>query len=164
MTSVDGVRWPDYFAPANAPVHVRNELEIPASVEVVWAWLIRAKWWPKWYCNSANVWIRNGTGPDLSAGARFRWKTFGVTLESEVVEFLPQGRIAWNARSVGVDAYHAWVLRGTPQGCLVLTEETQHGCLARLQKRFLPNRMSQYHQAWLVALAAEASKGFPPAA
>jgi hypothetical protein len=165
MTTLDGVRWPDYFSPVNAPVHVRNELEIPSSVDCVWAWLIRAKLWPTWYPNSVNVRFRTGTGPDLEAGARFRWKTFGVMIESEVVEFLPRERIAWDAHSLGVDAYHAWVLRETPAGgCHVLTEETQHGSLARLQKLFLPNRMYRGHQIWLETLRDQASGGLPPAA
>jgi uncharacterized protein YndB with AHSA1/START domain len=163
MTILDGVRWPDPYAPAVSPVHVRNELEMAASVEHVWAWLIRAKLWPAWYANSANVQFLQGTEPDLDAGTRFRWRTFGVTIESEVKEFLPKQRIAWDAHSFGVDAYHAWVLRETPQGgCHVLTEETQHGSLARLQKRVLPNRMYRQHQAWLEGLAAKASGGFPP--
>jgi uncharacterized protein YndB with AHSA1/START domain len=159
MTTLDGVRWPDYFAPGNAPVHVQNELEIPASVDRVWACLIRAKLWPTFYSNSADVWFRTGTGPDLEAGTRFRWKTFGLMVESEVMEFVPKERIAWDAHSFGLDAYHAWVLRETPTGCHVLTEESQHGLLARLQKLFLPNRMHEQHQLWLEGLKAKASEG-----
>ncbi|HEY0514446.1 MAG TPA: SRPBCC domain-containing protein [Thermoanaerobaculia bacterium] len=163
MTTADGIRWPDYFVPANVPVHVKNDIEIPAPVETVWAWLIRAKLWPTWYSNSANVWFRTGTGPDLEAGTRFRWKTFGVTCESEVMEFVPKERIAWDAHSFGVDAYHAWVLTGTPQGCHVLTEESQHGSLAILQKVFRPNNMHRKHQIWLDSLKEKASEGLPPA-
>jgi uncharacterized protein YndB with AHSA1/START domain len=162
MTALEGVRWPDHFAPANVPVHVRNEMEIPQPLEHVWAWLIRAQLWPAWYPNSANVRFLKGAGPDLEAGTRFRWKTFGVTIESEVMEFVPKERIAWDAQAFGMDAYHAWVLRETPQGCHVLTEETQHGTLARLQKRVLPNRMYQGHQVWLEALRLQAGKGYPP--
>ena len=161
MTTLDGVRWPDHFAPANSPVHVRNEMEIPASVAATWAWLIRAEFWPTWYRNSSNVRIHQRPGPDLEAGTCFRWKTFGVTLESKVEEFVPMERIAWRAQALGIDAYHAWVLRETPQGCHVLTEETQHGVLARLQKLFLPNRMYRGHETWLQGLAAQASKGSP---
>lgn len=153
MTTSDGIRWPDYFAPKNAPVYVSNELEISAPVEHVWALLIRAKLWSTFYFNATNLQFRTGTGPDLESGTRFRWKTFGLTMESEVVEFLPKERIAWDAHSFGVDAYHAWVLRATPEGgCHVLTEEAQYGTLARLQKLFLPDRMFRGHQAWLEGL------------
>jgi hypothetical protein len=57
------------------------------------------------------------------------------------------------------DAYHAWLLRETPQGCHVLTEEVQHGLLAQLQKKVWPGRMYRYHQIWLEALAAKAKDG-----
>ena len=164
MTTPDGIRWPDYFEPTNVPVHVQNDIEIPAPVERVWAWLIRAKCWPEWYFNSRNVRFHPGFGPDLEAGARFRWWTFDLTIESEVVEFVPKERIAWNARAFGLDAYHAWVLRETPQGCHVLTEESQHGLLARLHKRFRPHRMHDRHQDWLEGLKAKAIEGGPPQA
>jgi len=136
-------------------------MEIEAPIEVIWAWLIRAKLWPTWYRNSSNVRIHQRPGPDLAAGTYFRWKTFGVTLESKVEEFVPLERIAWCAHACGIDAYHAWVLRETPQGCHVLTEETQHGVLARLQKLFLPHRMYRGHEKWLQRLAAQASQGLP---
>jgi hypothetical protein len=84
---------------------------------------------------------------------RFWWKTLGLPLESTVREFVPGQRIAWDAHGLGVDAYHAWVLSPrTGGGCHVLTEETQHGWLARLGNRFMPNRMHRYHQLWLEGL------------
>jgi len=134
------VEWPTHYSPANSPVHVRNELSMPSAPEVVWAWLIRAKLWPEWYENSSNVRFLQGSPPDLALGTRFRWKTFGVTIESTVLEFVPGQRIAWDADGVGVDAYHAWVLHRTEQGCHVLTEETQHGWAARLQSLLRPAR------------------------
>ena len=42
-----------------------------------------------WYENAANVTFLEGHPPDLGPGVRFRWKTFGVTLESKVLEFVP---------------------------------------------------------------------------
>src|SRR5436305_835372 len=49
------IHWPDKFHPSRAPVHVRNEIGIPAPCERVWAWLKRAQLWPSWYDNSADV-------------------------------------------------------------------------------------------------------------
>jgi hypothetical protein len=57
------------------------------SGDVVWAWLIRAKLWSTWYSNSANVIIEDGK-PDLRLGTKFKWKTFGLNLESQVEEFV----------------------------------------------------------------------------
>ena len=137
-------------------------MEAPA--DVVWTWLIRAHLWPTWYANAEDVTFLEGEPPDLGPGVRFRWKTFGVTLESRVLEFVPTERIAWDARGNGVDAYHAWVISKMPRGSHVLTEETQHGWLARLGSVLMPQRMRRYHQLWLEELARKAAGGLPPPA
>jgi hypothetical protein len=101
------IRWPDHYQPRYCPVHVRNERDMAAAPKRVWAWLIRATLWPTCYVNSANVKILEGTGLDLQKGTRFRWKTFGVTITSTVLEYVPRERIAWDAQAFGIDAYHA---------------------------------------------------------
>ena len=162
MNDRDAVRWPERFAPDRAPVHVRNEVTLQAPCEAAWAWLVRARLWPTWYRNSANVTYLNSDAADLAEGTRFRWKTFGVTIESTVLELVPGERIAWDAQGIGVDAYHAWVLSPAPRGCCVRTEETQHGWLARAASVAMPGRMHKYHQIWLEALGEQAARGLPP--
>ncbi len=162
MSDADAIRWPAHYEPASCPVHVRNEVEIAASAERVWAWLVRAPLWPRWYPNSANVRILEGAPPDLALGTRFRWRTFGVGIESTVKECVPHERLAWDAHGFGVDAYHAWLIRETAAGCSVLTEETQHGFAARLGSLVMPRRMHDYHQLWLERLSAQARGGPPP--
>ena len=162
--SNSAVRWPARYSPATTPVYVRNELDMEAPAGDVWAWLVRAQLWPAWYENAAHVRFVDGAPPDLGPGVRFRWKTFGVTLESRVLEFVPAERIAWDARGFGVDAYHAWVIVETPGGSHVVTEETQHGWLARLANFLMPRRMHRYHQLWLEELRKKASGGLPPSA
>jgi uncharacterized protein YndB with AHSA1/START domain len=160
------IRWPEPYEPGRSAVHVRNELEMPAPPEAVWAWLVRAELWPRWYVNSHHVRIvadgEGGTGGELALGTRFCWRTFGVAIDSTVAELAPAERIAWTARGVGVRAYHAWLISRTAAGCRVLTEETQNGWLARLGRLLLPNRMHRYHQIWLEALATRAAGGPPP--
>ncbi len=65
------IHWPEGYDPAHASVYISNFIDISASAETVWAWLIRAKLWPSWYSNSRAVRIEN---------PRFRWWTFGVTI------------------------------------------------------------------------------------
>ena len=154
------IRWPEHYDPKHAPVHVRNELAIAAPPESVWAWLVRAAAWPRWYPNSADVRIEGGGG-ELALGARFRWRTFGVAIRSQVKEFVAPERLAWDARGLGVDAYHAWWIERVPGGCRVVTEETQHGFAARLGALLLPRRMSRGHDLWLARLAAQATSGPP---
>lgn len=148
--------WPAEFDPARSAVHVRDELTMAVPATAVWGVLIRAAEWPAFYDNAHDVAIEGG-GPDLFTGARFTWKTFGVRLKSVVEEFVPPERIAWSAEAPGVSAYHAWVITQTATGCHVLTEETQHGILARAGKLLFPSRMSAWHQRWLEGLAARAS-------
>lgn len=157
------VQWPPHYTPGNCPVHVRNELAMDVAPETVWAWLVCARRWPEWYKNASDVQYLEGGSDDLAKGTRFRWKTFGVTIESTVLELVPGQRIGWDAHGLGVDAYHAWVLRRTALGCHLLTEETQHGWLARLGNLLMPNRMHRFHQLWLESLRDKAGKG-PPAA
>ena len=163
MTKLLEVHWPEKYEPRNCPIHVRNELDMAAPPERVWAWLTRVTLWPAWYVNSANIEIIEGSRPDLEAGTRFRWKTFGVTITSTVVEYVADERIAWEAHAVGIDVYHAWVLQPSTNGCRVLTEETQYGFLARIAKLLMPNRMYKYHQLWLEGLQDKARVGLPPA-
>ncbi|MES2058487.1 MAG: SRPBCC family protein [Pseudomonadota bacterium] len=148
------IRWPDGFAPANSPVHVVNRIETATNPQIVWRRLIRAADWPLIYANASKVKIEGG-GADLFAGAHFTWRTFGVALKTRVTEFDPETRIAWLAESSGVRAYHAWLI--TPRdggGCTILTEETQHGLIARAGRLLFPRRMEHWHQKWLEALSA----------
>jgi hypothetical protein len=94
---------------------------------------------------------------------RFQWKTFGVTIVSTVLEFVPYERLAWDAHGQGLNAYHAWLIQKTGQGCNVLTEEVERGWIARLGKTLRPKRMEQQHQIWLEALRTKALSGLPPA-
>jgi hypothetical protein len=155
------IRWPEEFDPNKCPIHVRNELVMSARPEVVWAWLIRAVRWPNWYPNSHNVHIEDSAAPDLAPGVHFRWKTNGVSLRSKVLEFDPCERLAWDARAPGVQAYHAWYIERRPDGCRVLTEETQNGWLARLGALLMPNKMHRVHQMWLERLQSMAGEGPP---
>ncbi len=156
------VQWPAQYAPSNSPVHVRNQLEMTASQDHVWAWLTRPGLWPTWYENAENIKILEGPNPGLQKGSRFRWKTFGITITSTVLEYLPNERIAWDGQACGTDVYHAWVLQPSAKGCTVLTEETQHGWLARLGNLFMPDRMYKFHQIWLEGLEKKGQAGLPP--
>jgi uncharacterized protein YndB with AHSA1/START domain len=156
------IDWPERYHPDRCPVHVRNELVVPAPAERIWAWLVRAPLWPTWYPNSKNVRLLNGDGRTLQMGTEFKWRTFGVAIRSTVIALRPVERITWNAVGLGVDACHAWLIEPLGTGTRILTEETQHGWAARLNTVFMPGRMHHYHQVWLENLGASAATGLPP--
>ncbi|MGA7861272.1 MAG: SRPBCC domain-containing protein [Thermoplasmata archaeon] len=155
------IRWPERFAPDRAPVHVRNEIDVPVPPAQVWPWLVRAVLWPTWYSNASHMQIVGG-GADLGPGTEFRWRTFSAPLRSKVEEFVPPERLAWSARGPGVDVYHAWLITPTPAGSHVLTEESQYGSLARLDHATRPGRMFEGHESWLRGLKERAMGGPPP--
>jgi uncharacterized protein YndB with AHSA1/START domain len=157
------INYPAAYSPARSKVFVSNQLTMAAPADVVWAWLVRASLWPAWYPNSSRVRIEGGTRSDLAPGSRFRWRTFGVTIDSVVTEFVPPERIAWSVEGRGVHGYHAWLIEPRASGCRVLTEETQNGWLARLSHTAMPNRMYKGHAMWLERLQRQASSGPPPA-
>ena len=100
-------KWPHQYEPSNCPVHVRNELAMASPPEErIGAWLIRAQLWPTWYPNSANIHFLSGNPPDLALGSKFRWKTFGVTIESTVLEFKPYERLASNPQQPSSKLMH----------------------------------------------------------
>jgi len=150
------INYPAQFEPQNSPVFVHNEIQINASPESVWSWLTNAPSWPDWYFNAANIELLLQKGEQLENDSKFKWKTFGNNLESEVKEFVPNERIAWMAIGTGINAYHAWLIIPTLYGCKVITEETQHGWMCRLGKVLFPKRMFNYHQIWLEGLKAKA--------
>jgi Polyketide cyclase / dehydrase and lipid transport len=154
------IRWPERYRPEVTAVHVRTELDMPVSPEAAWPWLVRAELWPSWCPNFEDVVIQGG-GSDLNLGARFRWKAYGVTLDSKVEELMPFERIAWSARAMGIDAYHAWLIERLPSGCRVLTEETQNGWVARLSNVIRPRLMGKIQEVWLERLLEKAKNGPP---
>ncbi len=160
MPTDDGIHWTSEFA--SAPVKVSNDIVIDAPPEVVWAWLVRALWWPQWYPNSSNVKFDGEPGPDLKPGTKFWWRTFSANITSKVKEFEPEERIAWDGDgALGVRVYHAWLLQKVEGGCRVLTEERQRGVLCSLGHWLRPNRMHDGHQVWLERLR-EKARGGPP--
>jgi len=150
------INWPERYRPENCAVHVVNTLEMDVAPGAVWDCLIHASAWPEWYPNAANVTVHGAPDGRLAAGAKFRWKTFGVTIDSRVEEFEPATRIAWSAKTFGLDVYHAWLIVPSPDGCKVITEETQDGFLARLGQWLRPGQMHKFHQIWLENLGKRA--------
>ncbi|MDG7020449.1 MAG: SRPBCC family protein [Nitrososphaerota archaeon] len=155
------IRWPERYSPEATAVHARTAMDVPVARPVVWGWIVRAGLWPDWYPHFREVEIEGG-GIDLADCSRFRWKAFGVPLSSRVEEFVPPERIAWTARALGVDAYHAWVIEESPSGCRVLTEENQNGLVARLNAAIRPRFMESMQRDLLERLRDAAAGGPPP--
>jgi uncharacterized protein YndB with AHSA1/START domain len=157
------ISWPDEHTPEVSAFHAVNELQMPAEPEAVWAWLCRPDLWPTYYSNAKFVKHLDGPWPEIELGSRFRWLSFGAFVTSEVVEFEPVERIAWDAKVPGGRGYHGWLLRPQAGGAFVRTEETQKGIGIQIVKLALRPAMVRLHQRWLEGLARVAVEGPPPA-
>jgi hypothetical protein len=149
-------KWPAGFDPQSAPVVTHNELRTAVAPEALWPILVRVTDWPSWYVRSADVRPENNE-TDLAPGSMFRWKTMGVTLRTEVVEFVPFSSLAWIATGSVSRAYHRWDFDIEPGGgCLITTDEVETGIAPRLLATRLKRDLLVAHQEWLEALVHRA--------
>ncbi|WP_322048439.1 SRPBCC domain-containing protein [Paraburkholderia sp. J67] len=167
---MQAIIWPDDYLPGTTDNFASNEVIVARlSVADVWPLLADTTAWPTCYSNASDIVFHDGTGPVLSAGARFRFTTFGFPVEAEVTEFVPAAagqpaRVAWHGWVEGdaksrLDVHHAWLLEDLPGGRVrVLTQETQKGTPAVELAKTRPNPMINGHQEWLDGLIESAQK------
>jgi uncharacterized protein YndB with AHSA1/START domain len=156
------ISWPEGNRPEESAFHAVNELLIPADPEVVWEWICRPDLWPSYYSNAKLIKHLGGPWPRIELGSRFRWLSFGAFVKSEVIEYEPAQRIAWDAKVPGGRGHHGWLMRPQDGGTFVRTEETQKGPGIRIAKPVLRPMMVRFHQRWLEGLSKVAAEGPPP--
>lgn len=160
--------WPEGYIPGFSDNFASNEVIIAGlSTADVWPYLNNTAAWVTYYDNATDIVFHDGTGPELHAGARFRFTTFGFPVEGEVTEFVPPAagkpaRLAWHGWVEGdashrLDVHHAWLVEDLDGGRVrILTQETQNGQPARDLASTRPNPMINGHQDWLVGLVKSA--------
>lgn len=152
----DQIRWPESYKPEDATFTISNTILISAPPQVVWDQLIHAASWPQWYKGATNVVVEGSSTGVIEDGSTLRWTTMDQNLVTKVVEFVPPFRMGWESRQSTLKAYHAWLLIPTPEGTKVVTDESQFGLLANLQRLFLRNKLRNLHDVWLAELKARA--------
>ena len=162
------ILWPKGYLPGETDNFASNEIIVKGlTAEEVWIYLDNTLEWAKYYTNASDIHFYNTLGPKLSAEARFRFVTFGLTVEAEVVEYVPPkdgkpARIAWHGWCEGMeeeklDVHHAWLIENLEGGRVrILTQETQNGIPAKNMAVEKPNPMINAHQDWIEGLAKAA--------
>ena len=162
--------WPEDYLPGTTDNFVSNEVIVAGlSTADIWPLLNNATVWPSYYNNASDVRFYDGKGPELSAGLRFHFATFGFPVEAEVTEYVPPAagqpaRVAWHGWAEGnaetrLDVIHAWLIEDLSGGRVrVLTQESQKGKPAQELAKTRPNPMINGHQDWLEGLVAAARK------
>ncbi|MCU0400659.1 MAG: SRPBCC domain-containing protein [Algoriphagus sp.] len=152
------ISWPNQFEPKKSDFYVHNEIEIQASPERVWQLLIDAGNWPKWYDGIQKIRFENADKRQLELGEKVFWLSMGQSLTNTITEFEPFKRLAWTFLEPKIQGHHAWLILPTANGCKIITDESQTGKLARLQKVFLPRKLIKQHDRWLKLLKEQAEK------
>jgi len=147
------IRWPDGFDPETADLFAHNEILVAAPCGRVWAHIVDASAWPQWYPNAHEVALPAGAKA-LSQGLVFQWKTFGLSIESRVLEYEPERRLGWTggAPNETPGFYHTWYLSPENDHCRVVTEEVGKGEGAKAFRAQDEGLMHRGHDLWLACL------------
>lgn len=143
------IRWPSDYQPGDADFYIHSKIHIDAKPAVVWNLLIKAEEWPNWYKGMKNVEILNSESDVIKDSTLLKFSTMGRSFQGEIREFVVNERLAWETVNDNLNAYHAWLILPTENGCLLITDEVQKGKLAKLQKALLPNKLRKLHDVWL---------------
>ncbi len=139
----------------DAPVTAHVQLEIAASPARVWGLLVDAPAWPKWQKGIASV----DTSDPLTEGKRFRWKTGGTDIKSQVQLFEPERRLSWTGTALTAKAIHLWEFTAEPGGnTLVTVKESMDGPF--MVQMYPSEKLADSDTKWLQALkiAAETER------
>jgi hypothetical protein len=150
------IEWPIGFNPKEADFYVHNQIEINASPEVVWDLLINVGDWNSWYNGIQNIKFEGQEEQILRLGSKVFWNSMGQSLNNTIIQYGPNKALTWQFNESKIQGCHAWIILPTDNGCLVITDESQTGHLAKLQKLFLPNKLKKQHNDWLRLLKQQA--------
>lgn len=152
----DRINWPTAYEPQKATFFVTNQIDVAAPPEAVWDVIVAAAAWPEWYDGASDVKVEGSPGGRLARGSVIAWRTMGLNFRSVVHEFQAPHRLAWESRRGDIQGYHAWLLVATPTGTRVVTEESQFGFLARMQRWFLRDKLRNLQEDWLLQIKRHA--------
>jgi NAD(P)-dependent dehydrogenase (short-subunit alcohol dehydrogenase family) len=96
------IKWPDEYSPQNTPILVTNELLMNASAERVFALILDAEKWPKFYFNASKCKNHNSGRGKLSLASETALKRVGLPDDiGSVVAFLCSDDSKWiNAQRI----------------------------------------------------------------
>ena len=121
------------------PVFASAEIMINAPIEKVWKIQTNLSEWKSWNSDIQSMQVIGEVG----SGTKFIWKAGGITIESEIIEYQPNSKIAWKGKTFGINAHHVWQFTKTEDGTRVYTEEKFTGFLAWLMPGTMRNQIEK---------------------
>jgi len=150
------INWPAGYGMKETEFYLHNKIEIEASPEIIWDILTHAEKWPEWYEGMKNVKVINSKSGIIDGKVEMSFNTMKRDFQAKVTEYEPYERLSWETIHPKMNGIHAWLIIPSEKGCLVVTDESQYGKLARLQKTFVPNKLRKLHDIWLEGLKTKA--------
>jgi len=150
------INWPKDYGMTETEFYLHNKIEIEASPETVWNILTQAEQWSDWYVGMKNVKVLDSETGIIDGKVDMTFNTMNRDFKATVIEYQPYERLSWETMDDKMMGVHAWLIIPTEKGCLVVTDESQYGTLARLQKIFLPNKLRKLHDVWLEEMKIKA--------
>lgn len=132
----------------NAPVKVRESIQVQATPEKVWEIISDINNWDKW--NSDIKYAKlNG---ELKAGTTFNWNNGGNKIKSTLHTVTPFKEIGWSGKAFGSFAIHNFTLSNVNGKTELLIEESMEGLLMRLFRGFMQNTLEDGINKWLTQI------------
>jgi len=150
------INWPQGYQLNETEFYLHNKIEIEASPQIVWNILMNAEDWPNWYMGMNNVKVVNSDTGIIDGKVDMAFNTMNRDFKARVIEYEPYERLSWETMDDDMMGVHAWLFIPTEKGCMVVTDESQYGKLAKLQKIFLPNKLRKLHDVWLEEMKIKA--------
>lgn len=138
----------------DAPALARGDVEVAASLEIVWAALTDINEWSRW---NPDVKSSSLDGP-LAPGTEFKWKAGPGTISSRIQELDPPRRIAWTGKTFGIEAVHVHRLEARNGNTTVHSEESWDGLIVRLLKGSMTKTLQKATESGLQYLKTEAER------
>lgn len=138
----------------SAPATASAEALIHAPVDLVWSILTGFAAWPQWNPAVTRMQVNEPVKP----GTTFRWTAGGAPIVSTIQEVVPEQRLVWTGRMLGVRAVHVWTFEPQPGGVRVRTAESFEGLIVRLLAGPMQRLLAASLEQGLAALKAEAER------
>lgn len=120
-----------------APVRSQNQIEIEASLDVVWETLTDIPKWPEWKKDIKKAVVHG----EIKQGTEFDWKAGGLSFQSRIHTSNPKSGFGWTGTTFGASAIHNWFFESKGNTTVVRVEESLQGVFPILFKGFFQKNL-----------------------
>ncbi|MFG3525058.1 SRPBCC family protein [Nocardia nova] len=137
-----------------APVIVRRDIVVDATLQRVWGLHTDVPAWPSWQTDITTATTEGAFEP----GTVFHWSTFGLEIDSTIQVVDAPHRTVWGGPAHGITGIHLWTFTELDGKVHVHTEESWDGDPIRADVAGMQAALDSSLAAWLEHLKAAAER------